>query len=71
MQYMEMTEQEVDLVSGAGFWSGVGTAMDYAGRGALVGGMIGFGIGSAPLAAAGGFIGAVYGAGLSVFMEAN
>ncbi|WP_321884123.1 hypothetical protein [Burkholderia cepacia] len=61
-----LSEMEINLVSGGGdnsFGAGVGTALDNAGRGALVGGTLGMALGP-EMGALGAAAGAVYGAGV-------
>lgn len=61
-----LTEMEIDVVAGSnggGFWSGVGTSLDNAGRGALVGGTLGMALGP-EMGALGTAAGAVIGAGV-------
>ncbi|WP_338862218.1 type II toxin-antitoxin system RelE/ParE family toxin [Mycetohabitans rhizoxinica] len=48
---------------------GATMAIDAAGRGALIGGMVGTAIGGPPLGAAGSATGAVYGAGASILLN--
>lgn len=65
-----LTEMEIDMVAGSdggGFWGGVGTALDNAGRGALVGGTLGMALGPEG-GALGAAAGAVYGAGIGFFV---
>lgn len=75
MAIHELSLEEVGVVSGAGLAaqiaSGAGQALDYAGRGALIGATLGAGVFSPEMGAIGAAAGAVYGAGIGFLYDSN